>query len=64
VPFKPSGMLDEDIDERERLELAIEARHSRNMSIKKGKDGDEDYERHDLEDADEEELEDKIVAMS
>ena len=51
-----------DSDEPQKLELAIDHVHKSNL--RKSKNQDKDYERDDLDEADEEELEDKIIAES
>ena len=48
------------MSEKEQLQIAIERRHSERMSVKHK---DDDYDGAELDDADEEELEDKIVEM-
>lgn len=58
----PGGAFHELNNEPEKLELAIDHVHGKNLKKKTMKD--EDYERDDLEDADEEEFEDRIVEES
>ena len=68
MPFTATGDPGKDPDstmsEKEAISLAMENRHTRRMSIHApNAAGDEDYDRQDLDDADEEELEDKIVEL-
>ena len=64
VPFM--GRVDEDDDEdstlteKDQIKLVMERRHSQRMSMK---NKDDDYDGAELDEADEEELEDKIVEM-
>ena len=66
VPFTGSQAVDEHdeedstLTEKDQIKLVMERRHSQRMSIK---NKDDDYDGAELDDADEEELEDKIVEM-
>jgi len=64
-PFTSGNSMAEEeenssMSEKEQLQIAIERRHSQRMSVKHK---DDDYDGAELDDADEEELEDKIVEM-
>lgn len=50
--------MDKKYSEREVLEIAMDHVHDRNMS-KRG--NNDDYDRNDLDDADDEELEDRLI---
>ena len=53
------GIKDQSYSEMEVLEIAMEQEHDRNMSKRDNEDAD--YYRNDLEDADDEELEDRLI---
>lgn len=56
--------LDETFTEKEKLEIAIEHIHTKNIKNDPAAVKDQDYARNDLEDAGTEELEDKIIEKS